>query len=349
MVYLKAKTFVAKTFVDCYSVHRKLNRSNQQTIQNQGETDMSAFNQNIKQIVVTGEKLFIGASVAVGMSAAVTAPAMAAGITGATVTGNDIIKYDVRGSQTYANPAASLDSILQGNSSSPGGNLELFGSSETAAGAVKFTQGQTVSLSGTVGGQTLTLSSLNVRDWFWDGSAINKNYGANTFANQWFNDFYSNAVPNPSPLFTQQTAFTQFENLGGFLAASDPNISYIDQIDSGDINIGLAGHFDLKAFYQRKAASTGDNQLLAFSSLIKDGLQASEVVKYTYNGTTDYLYSFDATQSGLLETDGWSHNGNYEVTISGNSEEVPEPITGLIAAAGLGGAALRRMKKSQKS
>jgi hypothetical protein len=33
----------------------------------------------------------------------------------------------------------------------------------------------------------------------------------------------------------------------------------------------------------------------------------------------------------------------------GGSEDVPEPITGLIAAAGLGGAALRKMKKSQKN
>ncbi len=334
---------------------------------------MKGLNQKLQQIIATSEQLLIGASVAVGMSAAITLPATAAGLTGATISGNDFLKYDVNGSQTYLNQSASLDSILQGNSSDPGGNIELFASSETQAGALKFNQGQTTSISGTVGGQTLTLSSLNANDWFWDGSKINASYGANNLANKWFNEFWDKGatetvktngvsvektvkVNTPLGSITRNInvdlnaaqarafAFEQFNQIGGFARSSDPNISYIYE-DNNDINIGLAGHYDLKAFY------TQDSQYAWLAPYLVDGFQASEVLKYTYGDTTDYLYSFNATQSGLLETDGWSHNGNYEVKIAGvvQSKDVPEPITGLIAAAGLGGAAMRRMKKSQKS
>jgi hypothetical protein len=334
---------------------------------------MKGLNQNFQQIIATSEQLFIGASVAVGMSAAITLPATAAGLTGAMPIGNDYYLYDVNGSQTYLNPSASLDSILQGNSSNPGGNIELFASSEKESGIAAFKSGQTTSISGKIGGQTLTLSSLNANDWFWDGSNINKNYGANNFANKWFNEFWDKGATETVKTngvtiqknVTAQTkfglktqkinvslnaaesrafAFDQFNLIGGFARSSDPNISYIYQ-DNSDINIGLAGHYDLKAFY------TQDSQYAWLAPYLVNGFQASEVVKYSYGDTTDYLYSFNATKSGLLETDGWSHNGNYEVKIAGavQSKDVPEPITGLVAAAGLGGAALRRMKKSQKS
>ncbi len=93
--------------------------------------------QNFQEIIVTSEQLFIGASVVVGMSAAITLPATAAGLTGATISGNDYYLYDVNGSQTYLNQSASLDSILQGNSSNPGGNIELFASSESQSGQSK--------------------------------------------------------------------------------------------------------------------------------------------------------------------------------------------------------------------
>jgi hypothetical protein len=330
---------------------------------------MKGQNQKFQQIIATSEQLLIGASVAVGMSAAITLPATAAGLTGATISGNDYYLYDVNGSQTYLNQSASLDSILQGNSSNPGGNIELFASSENQSGLTAFMSGQTTSISGTVGGQNLTLSSLNANDWFWDGSKINTSYGANNLANRWFTEFWDKGVTetvktNGVAIQTTKTvfgtpmvinvnlnaaqarafAFDKFNSIGGFARASDPNISYIYE-DNNDIKIGLAGHYDLKAFY------TQDSQYSWLAPYLVDGFQASEVLKYTYGDTTDYLYSFNATRSGLLETDGWSHNGNYEVKIAGvvQSKDVPEPITGLIAAAGLGGAAMRRMKKSQKS
>lgn len=319
---------------------------------------MKAIN-NIKQMVATSEKLFIGASVAVGMSAIISAPAMAAGITGATVTGNDYYLYDVNGNQTYLNPNADLDTILGGNSSAPGGNIELFASSETQAGLASFAAAAVTSVSGTVGGQTLTLSSLNANDW----ATVQDN--GQTLATNWFTEFWDKGATNDvktNGITIQKTtpfgqfnldlnatrareyAFGVFSSIGGFARASDPNISYVYD-DGSDIKIGLAGHYNLTEFYTQPGS--GFEWLAEY---LVDGFQASEVVKYSYNGKTDYLYSFNATESGLLETDGWSHNGNYEVTIAaGESKDVPEPITGLIAAAGLGGAALRRMKKSQKN
>lgn len=330
---------------------------------------MKGLNQKFQQIIATSEQLLIGASVAVGMSAAITLPATAAGLTGATISGNDYYLYDVDGSQTYLNPGATLDSILEGNSSTPGGNIELFASSENQSGLTAFTSGATTSISGTVGGQNLTLSSLNANDWFWDGSKINTSYGANNLANKWFTEFWDKgatetvktngvAIQTTKTVFgtpmvinvnlnaaqTRAFAFDQFNQINGFARSSDPNISYIYE-DNNDINIGLAGHYDLKAFY------TQDSQYAWLAPYLVDGFQASEVLKYSYGDKTDYLYSFNATKSGLLETDGWSHNGNYEVKIAGvvPSKDVPEPITGLIAAAGLGGAAMRRMKKSKKS
>jgi len=312
---------------------------------------------NIKQFVVTSEKLFIGASVAVGMSAAIGAPAMAAGITGATVIGSDYYLYDVDGNKTYLNQNADLDTILGGNSSNPGGNIELFASSENPLDT-SFASGAVTSVSGQVGGQTLTLSSLNAADW----ATVQDN--GQTLATNWFNEFWDKGATNDvktngitiqkatpfgqlnldlNATQSREYAFGVFSSIGGFARSSDPNISYVYE-ENNDLKIGLAGHYDLKAFYTQPGS--GFEWLAEY---LVDGFQASEVVKAEYGGNTEYLYSFNATNSGLLETDGWSHNGNYEVTISKNSEEVPEPITGLIAAAGLGGAALRRMKKSKKS
>ncbi len=77
-------------------------------------------------------------------------------------------------------------------------------------------------------------------------------------------------------------------------------------------------------------------------------IQASEVVKTTYEGKTDYGYSFFATQSGLVERgDKLSHTGNYVISLQGIEpikQKVPEPsiVLGLIGIAGLAKRKLRR-------
>ena len=97
-------------------------------------------------------------------------------------------------------------------------------------------------------------------------------------------------------------------------------------------------------------------QLNPLTALINNSsllIQASELVKVSYNGgPAQYLYSFNATNSGLIGDDGFSHNGNYQVSLAGSPppKETPEPsaMLGLLAVGGVV-AAKRRMAKATVS
>jgi hypothetical protein len=317
------------------------------------------------------KKFLLGASVVASVSAIATSPAMAGNF---SLSGNDYLLYDVSGSNTVLNPSADLDKILNGNSSAPGGNVELFATSEnsyyhptkqiavgtkngkpvyqtvpdTELALQRFATAPVTSVTGTVAGKTLTLSSLTGADWF--GTSLNKTYGAATFATTWFNGFLTNAGMGGlvgNELGT--AAFNRFFGMGGFQRASDPNISYVTTSGT-DLLIGLAGHYNVKEVYAPMLGQLG--------GLIRDGFQASEVVKASYNGVDQLLYSFSATQSGLVNgsgvgADGRSHSGNYEVALRGvvtpppPVESVPEPSTmlGLMAVGGLF-AAKRKLQKA---
>ncbi len=301
---------------------------------------------------MTFQKLVIGASMAIGVSALATVPAQAGTLTGAGIGGtaaSDYLVYDVQGNSTiFANKnLTNVQKVLDGNAANPTGNVELRASSEQ--GGFDFNKNTT--LTGQIGDKSITLSSLTATDWFSTGSGLSTSYGANNFANNWFNQFYNAAglAANESaiklalnlPSFTpssvlRQQAFNAFYGIGGFQRSSDPNISYVNQDDiSGQIKIGLAGHYNLKDYYAPLLGTLGN--------FLKNGFQASEVVKVTYNDKTDFLYSFSATASGLSNNsgpgaDGKSHSGNYEVTINGvPPKTVPEPsiILGLLGIAGV--------------
>lgn len=280
-------------------------------------------------------KLSIAASVAVGIGAIGTAPALAGSF---TISGSDYYLYCSNGTNTSLCPGGDLDTILQGNASSPGGNIELFASSETGAGQLNFFNNTGVtSISGEVGGKTLTLSSLTAVDWFTTSSGgYSMTYGADNLATRYFDSLWSKAVSLDSSLglMDNNLVYSLFAANQGFARSSDANISYINS-NSGQINIGLAGHYDISDVY----------------NFLPSGLQGSEVVKYTYNGVTDYLYSFSATQSGQVDTaDGKSHSGNYEVTVA-SVASVPEPSTmlGLMAVGGLLAASKKRKANKENA
>lgn len=291
------------------------------------------------------KKFLIAASTAVGMSAIATAPGFAYTITGE----KDAWLYDNNygscgaNSTCLTNDMSRLDAILGGNSSAPGGNVELFATSEGVTLANFQNSGRT-SIEGTVAGKSLTLSSLTYSDWFDTGSGVTTQYGANNLANKWFNDFYKAAgLETTLGLAAREMAYAAYlgDNVKGFQRTSDPNISYVTTSGS-DLLIGLAGHYDAKAFYS--------SMLGPFGSLIKNGFQVSEVVKVNYGGVEDFLYSFSATETNLLEVgDGKSHSGNYEVALKGvvpPAASVPEPsvVFGLI---GLGGLLAAKRKQQQ--
>jgi hypothetical protein len=311
---------------------------------------------------MTFQKLVIGASMAIGVSAIATVPAQAGTLTGATIGGtaaSDYLVYDVQGNSTISvnKTSANVQKVLDGNAANPTGNVELRASSEGAG--FDFTKNTT--LTGQIGGKSVTLSSLTAADWFNTASGSSSTYGANNFATTWFNKFYDAAglasnestiklalnLPSVTPSsYIRQQAYNAFLGIGGLQRSSDPNISYINQNDTtGDIQIGLAGHLNLKTYY---APLLG-----AFGNFLKDGFQASEVVKVTYNDKTDFLYSFSATASGLTNSlgvgaDGASHSGNYEVSIKGvPPAAVPEPsvMLGLLGVAGVF-ATQRKLKKA---
>ncbi|BAZ28969.1 hypothetical protein NIES4074_14060 [Cylindrospermum sp. NIES-4074] len=293
----------------------------------------------------TFERLAIGASMAIGLGAIATTPANAVSITGVNIGGtapSDYWVYDANNVNTFLVPStpANAQKVLDGNATKPTGNVELAASSETAG----FNFNKYTTLEGKIGGKDITLSSLTASDWFNTGSGLNYNYGANNLATRWFKDFLAKAGQASSPL--AGLAYSNFFNLKGFQRTSDPNISYVNQDDiTGLIKIGLAGHLDLKAYY------ASDPLFGQFAQLLPNKFQASEVVKYTYDGKTDFLYSFSATPTGLTVTGGsdtLSHNGNYEVTIKGvPPKTVPEPTTivGILVVAGFG----ITMKKSART
>jgi hypothetical protein len=214
------------------------------------------------------KNLLIGASLALSITTIATAPAHASSLGQAAITGNDYIKYDADNKNTFENKNATLAKILTGDSSKPTGNVELFASSEKMDLLSFLNYNQVTTLSGSIAGKNITLSSLTATDWFGDAAAkaasdslksaslitdkilnaqavstaVNSLYSESNFATKWFNKTLSTYGVTPN-----QDMFSAFALGGGFQRFSDPNISYVNQDDqNGMINIGLAGHYNAK-------------------------------------------------------------------------------------------------------
>lgn len=291
--------------------------------------------------------------IASGMSAIALVPANASGIKNVTIGGTaptDYLLYDANATQTYLNPNASLQTILGGSAGSPTGNIELAASSEKPG----FDFTKTTALNGTIGGRAIGISSLTQSDW----NTAGYKGSAKTFGQYWFDQaMTSNGFGSlVSTTVTGSSLFNIFKGNGGFQRFSDPNISYVNQSTAGDVSIGLAGHFNATPLFTQSINQYLNNlaksdpqrtQLnLVKNKLSTKTIQASEVFKYTYNGVTDYGYSFKATASGLTESgDGMSHTGNYEVILAGPAaiKHVPEPGV-LLSLAGVAAAGWKLRK-----
>ena len=295
-------------------------------------------------------KLLIAASLFVSSTVAI-APVQANSLENATIGGTaatDYLLYDANATNTFLSPNANLQTILSGTAANPTGNVELAASSEKAG--FDFTKNTT--LNGTIGGRAISISSLTASDW-------SSNYKDTTFGQYWFNRaLTANGFSNMVGTSTSTTLFNVFKNNGGFQRFSDPNISYVSQDANNVINIGLAGHYNASSLFTKSIdqyvattrLSNSQRRMMAGlkSELSSKVIQASEVVKTTYEGKTDYGFSFVATKSGLVEkSDNLSHTGNYVISRQGIepvNKKVPEPsiVLGLIALGGLAKRKLRR-------
>ena len=295
--------------------------------------------------------LSAGALSLVSLGALSSAPAIAASIIVTSTDGTaptDYLVYDANGTNTFevAKTLANIQNVLGGDAASPTGNVELrartekpeFDPTKPEFDPTAFTKNTT--LSGAIGGKSITLSSLTASDW----ATANYNDSGKTFGKYWFDQALTNnglsaVVGTP----TADAIFGSFVSNGGFQRFSDPNISYVNQNDTtGLISIGLAGHYDATSLLFAVVPSNLQ-PLLAGKTI-----QASELVKYTYDGQSGYLFSFSATQTGLVELkDKVSHSGNYEVTL--RPVPVPAAFVGIAIAGAIGAAKLKRSKVTIKA
>jgi hypothetical protein len=276
------------------------------------------------------------------MTAIGSAPAFAGTLTNPQFGGtaaSDYLSYCSNGSSTFAGDTCtdSLSTILSGNSSAPGGNIELAKSSEQAG--FDFTKNTT--LTGTIGGKDIVISSLTQADWMTDMG------NGKTLLSQWLDDAF---LVNNVPSFVKPLVQAAFVSNNGMQRFSDPNISYVNQDNAtGEISIGLAGHWNASDMLKE---AIGNSPLANF---VPTTVKASELVKVIYdNGPAKFLYSFTATESGQANNsgvgaDGISHNGNYEVKLAGVPvTSVPEPST-MLALMAVGGLFATKKRKSVKN
>jgi len=254
----------------------------------------------------------------------------------ASVSGTDYWIYSETSPGTLTtNNAGSVLTELAGNASSPGGNVELFYSSElntfndpNAGGAFATVAQTTLDLT-MPDGTTCQLSSLNGADWFTTtGGAYDTSYGADNLANQWFGDLLVasgqaaaiNGFGYDDDLYNAMLAENVFADM------SDPNISYA-YMENGNLELGLGGHFD--AGIKIDPILNDLDPTGALADMLPDPFQFSEIV--LVDGEAHY--GFAATDSGVFLDDGVnSYSGNYHLSIA----KVPEPssaLLGLIAGA----------------
>lgn len=267
----------------------------------------------------TIQKYILGASIVAGMGAIAATPASAGSLGNVTVSGQHLT-YGADSDSTFLvdNNQSNWESALSSK-----GNIEL-GGQGNSPNVADFNNPTT--LTGDIGGQGITFSSLTASDW--DAIGL-----------QWMSDVLS---ANSLGDLDSNVAYQNFVNNDGRERFSDPNIASVTQSDNGYINVDLAGHApDVAA------------DMVGLSGEV----YVSEIVKYSYGGETGYLYGTgqDSYQdSGVInDEDNRSHQAFYSAGFQGtvvddSSEQVPEPsaILGLAALSGLVAFTKRKTQQS---
>ncbi|MEO0348705.1 MAG: NF038130 family PEP-CTERM protein [Cyanobacteria bacterium P01_A01_bin.15] len=269
------------------------------------------------------KSFFYSSSVVLGLAALVASPAAAQTTSGTVEIFNEIAPGVVAPGGTAAD---ALNGI---------GNIEL---GETDGGLDGAQGGLTFSL----GGGTLTLSSLTQADW---------DMG---LADIWFDDAWSVYGAGLEPLLalaglTRDELRAAFDTVDGDARLSDPNIESVTELSNGDVDIDLAGFVELNSLIDIAADRLGLTSLLPFLPPLPT-FYASEVVAYDYQGSSGFLYSIgeEPMASGVVSGDSTeSFTGNYTLTLDGDPPDgvaVPEPsaLVGLALAA----LALRRRQSA---
>lgn len=295
-------------------------------------------------------KASLGMLCLLGSSTLLIQPTVAASssLTGATIGGFNP-DFDLicatgapQNSLSICSGGETLADVLVGNSTTPGGNVELQANSETNNPPFNFATDFTT-LEGTINGNSFFARSLIASDW------------TSTFTQAWLTQAFSENGLNIS-LFPGGAAGAEvaFRANNGPQRFSDPNISYVFE-DNGFLNVGLAGLLNARDLLVASLPP-------AFAPFVPPVVQVSELVYIEYRDIAGIFYSFDPTNAGQSANDGniacpggapsgvndslakCSYSGNYQIT-----EPVPEPLTLLGASAAIGFGGLFKRRRSENS
>lgn len=268
------------------------------------------------------QKVVLGTSVLVGMSAFVSASALAQD-TLSNITSSDGNYKTYNGTTLGDISAGDLAEAISALTDD-----DLYTNVELG-----IQEGTTTSFFGTIDGKSVEISGVTLDDWMNGG-----------LATQWITDF--------------EAAYPALAGLGNPFGAQlitrigDPNVSSFTQGADGKFTLTTIGHYNLLnapwiASNMQLAAAAS----LAGSLMGGNPLQVSEITKVILDGEVNYIYSFFAEDSGVLAADAGpndisSHTGLFSSTFEvDDTASVPEPtmVLGLVAVGGLITASKRKL------
>ncbi|MCC5629962.1 NF038130 family PEP-CTERM protein [Nostoc sphaeroides CHAB 2801] len=300
---------------------------------------------------MTFQKLLIGASMAIGVSALATAPAHALSFEFNNT--KEINTYTGGSSATFIKGDAQggTDAAIKAlTDNDPTSNVELWSSDENPTSNVGFTT--------TVDGKSVTVSSITKDDW-------------KIFGSQWLDGFLQahstrGITVNGDKVTVGSTTISKAGLLSSLLStglpsSGDPNIgTFAYDASTSQLTLDIIGHKDLKPRLDIKLQNryaTGNSVwdgMLTGAALQMTSIQASEIAKVTVGTGNDvqtyFAYSFDAIATGITASDDKeSYSGKYTWSQK-LPTAVPEPsvMLGLLGVAGVF-ASQRKFNESRKS